>query len=69
MPRASDGNTITDDQGRAELLNDVFAAKFTQPNVTVLPRAPDYDVDTLSRFYVCEEAVRTALKSAPVNKA
>ena len=69
MLRASDGNTVTDDQGRAEPLNDVFAAKITQPNVAVLPRAPDYDVDTLSRFYVSEEAVRNSLKSVPVNNA
>ena len=45
--RASDGNTVTDDQGRVELLNDAFARKFTQPNVTVLPDAPAYEVDCL----------------------
>ena len=67
--RASDGNTVTDDQGRAELLNDGFARKFTQPNVTVLPDAPAYEVDSLPRFHVSQSAVRAALKSVPVNKA
>ena len=67
--RASDGNTVTDDQGRAELLNDAFAMKFTLPNVTVLPSAPAYEVDCLSCFHVTEAAVRAALKSVPTNKA
>ena len=67
--RASDGNTVTDDQGRAELLSQAFSAKFTQPNVTVLPEAPDFDIDNLSRLHVSEAAVRTALEAVPVNKA
>ena len=58
--RASDGNTATDDQGRAELLNDTFAMKFTQPNVTVLPSAPAYEVDSLPHFHVSEADVRAA---------
>ena len=69
MLRASDGSTVTDDQGRAELLNDVFAAKFTQPNVTVLPTAPVYELDSMSCFHVSEAVVLTALKSVPVSKA
>ena len=36
--RASDGNTVTGDQGRAELLNDAFAMSFTQPNVRIRVR-------------------------------
>ena len=67
--RAPDSNTITDDQGRAELLNDAFARKFTQLNVTALPNAPAYDVDSLPRLVVSEASVRAALKSVPANKA
>ena len=67
--RAPDGSVVTDDQCRAELLNDAFASKFTDPRASVLPEAPSYDVDRLSRFCVSESAVRAALKSVPVNKA
>ena len=67
--RASDGNHVTNDQDRAELLNSAFARKFTHPNVTVLPTAPAYHIGNLSRFNVSEAAVRAALKAVPTNKA
>ena len=67
--RAPNGSIVTDDQGRAELLNDAFAAKFTSPEVSVLPEASFYDVDCLPCFHVSESVVRTALKSIPMNKA
>ena len=61
--------TLTDDQGRAELLNDAFAAKFTQPNVSAPPETLAYDVDALSCFHVLGTVGYTALKSVPANKA
>ena len=51
------GNGVTDDQGRIELLNDSFDARFTTQNATVFPSAPAYEVESLSRFHVSEAAV------------
>ena len=67
--RASDGATVSDDQGRADLLNVTFAAKFTTRDVSALPDTPAYGIDALPRFHVSEDAVRRALKSVPSNKA
>lgn len=65
----ANGNHVTEDQARATVLNDAFAAKFTNPAVTGLPNTPDYPVDNLARLNVCESAVLAALKSVSPCKA
>ena len=66
----SGGNLVTGDQERANLLNDVFASKFSNQSVTVPPSAPDYaSLDNLCHFIVTEDAVLCALRSVSPNKA
>ena len=60
---------ITDDRDKAELLNSTFAAKFTDPTVSVLPPAPEYSLDPLRSFHVSEETVREILSSVNRYKA
>ena len=48
---------ITDDREKADLLNRTFASKFSDPAVTELPSAPEYDLDPLRCFHVSENAV------------
>ena len=67
--RTADGRTVAKDQDRAELFNNTFAAKFSEPAPPAIPDAPVFDVDVLSQLHVSEESVRIALKSVPTNKA
>ena len=60
---------VSDDEARANVLNEAFAAKFTDPHVDGAPRAPDYPVDTLCSMHVSEAAVSAALKLISPNKA
>ena len=60
---------MTGDQARASLLNDTFAAKFTDPTVTRLPSSPVYQLDNLTRFHVTDAAVLAALKAVSPYKA
>ena len=70
MSHLIDGNRkVTDDAEKAELLNRVFAAKFTNPDVTAFPPAPDYPLDILNTFEVCEGTVMSILRSVSPHKA
>ena len=60
---------IGDDRAKAELLNQTFAAKFTDPNVCVFPPAPDHMLDRLCAFHVSEDIVRETLRSVDRFKA
>ena len=60
---------VTDDTARATVLNEAFAAKFTNPGVTDLPNGVVYPLDSLSRLCVSEAAVRSALLSVAPGKA
>ena len=53
----------------AELLNQVFASKFTDPSVTDVPQAPTYDLNPLRELHVSSENVRTILKGINPGKA
>lgn len=64
-----EGREIVDDGERANLLNRTFAAKFAEPNVTVFPAAPVYDVPHLAEIECDVNTVRTILQGIPVNKA
>ena len=63
------GSQVTCDQARSSLLNDSFAAKFTDPAVTRLPFSPAYHLDNLTHFSVTDAAVLAALKSVSPYKA
>ena len=66
----TDGNLISGDLDRANVLNDAFASKFTDPNVATLPAAPDYALlDSLCHFNVSVNHVLAALSSIAPNKA
>ena len=60
---------MTDDQARATVLNDAFAAKFTDPAAPLLPAAPEYPLDSLSQLHVGETEVLAALKAVSPYKA
>ena len=60
---------VSDDLGRADLLNKAFAARFTDPRVQDFPDAPTYPIDALSRLHVSQAAVRAALAMVSPNKA
>ena len=62
------GQLVTDDRTRASVLNEAFAAKFTDPGVAELPDTVVYPVDVLSRICVSEAAVRKALLSVAPGK-
>ena len=57
------------DTAKAELLNQVFASKFTDPSVTDVPQAPTYDLNPLRELHVSSENVRTILKGINPGKA
>ena len=57
------------DQGRANALNEAFAAKFAQPHVHSLPHASSYPIDNICRIHVSEAAVGAALAMVSPNKA
>ena len=65
----SDHELVSDDQGRANALNEAFAAKFTQPHAHSLPDASSYAIDNMCRMQVSEAAVRAALELVSPNKA
>ena len=54
---------------KANALNKVFAAKFTDGTVTVFPDCPSYDLSPLTNFECSVDLVRAILDSIPVNKA
>ena len=60
---------VTDDKEKAAVLNRAFAAKFTEPRVSVFPRAPVYDVPLLASMNCDVNTVLAILESIPVNKA
>ena len=60
---------MSDDQARADLLNEAFAAKFSDPGVHSFPDAPTYSIDAMNRLHVSEAAVRAALNMVSPNKA
>ena len=64
-----DGNQVTCDQARASLLNDSFAAKFTDPSAPRLPPTPVHSLDSLAHFNVTEASVLAALKLVSPYKA
>ena len=60
---------VSDDSGRALLLNAVFSSKFCDPAVTVYPRAPDYDVPAFNSVSVSQDKVQLILESINASKA
>ena len=70
LPCLIDGDRrVESDREKADLLNRTFAAKFSDPGVTVLPPAPNYAVCSLSSFEVTEDQVRSILLETNRNKA
>ena len=65
----SNRTLVSDDQARADSLNEAFAAKFSDPGVCSFPDAPTYPIDAMNRFHVSEAAVRAALDMVSPNKA
>ena len=69
-PTLSDNGTlITDDRGKASLLNRTFAGKFTEPISCPLPTAPSYDLSTFCNLECDFDTVRSILREIPVSKA
>ena len=69
-PVLKDGDTlISDDHGRASLLNRVFAAKFSDPAVTAYPTVTQHHLPALNVISVAPDKVCAILKSIPANKA
>ena len=69
-PVLRDGETlISDDIGRASLLNRAFASKFTDPNVSAYPAVTRHDLPALNRITVSVDRVCAVLKSIPATKA
>ena len=56
-----DGVQVSDDVGKANLLNHAFAAKFSDPDVANFPDIPFSIDDRLTMFTVTEEAVRRGI--------
>ena len=58
------------DREKAELLNRTFASKFSDPNINMMPTAPDYGIDNyLSTYHVSEDLVRSILLQTNRNQA
>ena len=60
---------VTDNIGKANLLNATFASKFSDPAVTHFPDNSISNSDTLSDFAMSEELVRRQLQQLVVAKA
>ena len=60
---------VSDDRSRARILNEAFAAKFTEPRVTGLPDSTVYPLDSMTGLWLSEAAVRSALLSVAPGKA
>ena len=65
----SNGARVSDDTGKANLLNRTFAAKFSDPDVTVFPEVTAIEGDRLTEFRVSEDNVRILLRNLVVSKA
>ena len=68
-PLVNGSEKVETDVQKAELLNCVFASKFSDPSVAHVPRAPVYDIDPIQSFHVSEESVRSVLKGVNPGKA
>ena len=64
-----DGREITDDRDKGNVLNRVFASKFSDITPTVLPDAPVYNLPVLGEIECDYAVVLAILDSIPVNKA
>ena len=65
-----DGDSeVHGDVERANLLNQTFASKFTEPHVQVYPIPPVYELPPLNNFVVSEGDVRRALAALQAHKA
>lgn len=64
-----DGRIVTDDTERAECFSRSFAAKFSDPTVSVFPDCVSYGIDNLNHFTVMYETVHDILLSLNVHKA
>ena len=70
MPTLSDnGMLVTDDKMKASLLNRAFGYKFSEPTVSSLPIAPNYDLSMLCYFDCNADTVSNILKEIPTGKA
>ena len=65
----SGGVDVTDDVGKANLLNRTFAAKFADPDAPFVPNVPFSTDANLTDFYVSEDTVRRLLQDLVVSKA
>ena len=69
-PVLRDGQVlVSDDVGRASLLNKVFAEKFSDHCVTAYPSASEYHLSALNHIDVSADQVNSILKSVRVTKA
>ena len=69
-PVLNDGEKLVrDDIDKASLLNRVFASKFSDPNVSVYPSAPEYPLPVLNNIDVSCDRVLDIFKSVCVSKA
>lgn len=65
-----DGNkSVTGDTERANLLNRVFAAKFTAPHTGPLPVSPQYDLPMFNAIHIPNGTLLRILESVQPNKA
>ena len=70
IPYLRDGSRkVTDEAEKAELLNQAFAAKFTNPVEGAFPPAPEYALDPMSEIEVSEGIVRSVLRGVNSHKA
>ena len=65
----SGGVEFNDDVGKANLLNQTFVAKFTDPAVPAIPDVTSSIGLTLTSFNVSEDVVRRLLQDLVVSKA
>lgn len=69
-PILKDGTgNVSGDNERADLLNRVFAEKFTDPSVNIYPNVVNHDISMLSAFHICSEDVLKILLSIHSGKA
>ena len=60
---------VSDDLGRASVLNRVFASKFSDPAITVYPPVVQHHLPVLNSITVSPDRVCAILKSTRATKA
>ena len=65
-----EGDTVTDDIEKANLLNSFFASVFTQENISIIPRMPDRKIyNILNEVSINEGKVKEILVSLKIDKS